>query len=388
MKLVALLFSILSSTLCISQKRDVDHKENFLLRGKVIGRDTGRLILRYIDYKSKWVRDTTYLKDGRFEFIGEIYEPTYATINGYSNYINFYDANDVGIFLEPTIQSISLVENDYEDAKMEGSKTQTEASFLKAQIDSVKLKTQDLSDELLKTKKELFSEKDDRLKILKKEKFDSLHKKLQPSNKEIDNVVISFISNYPDSYVSANRLYHLISTLSLDSAELLYNGLTDRIKNSKDGKWDSVEINKKKQNAIGVNAPDFNAKTTNGKRITLLEFKGKFVLLDFWASWCLPCREAIPSLKNLYRQYHLKGLEIITISIDKTTKAWQKAVREEKISNWYNVHSNEEISKNYINVNEPIPSQVLINRNGKIIWRSNNKNEILSLEQIISASLQ
>lgn len=97
--------------------------------------------------------------------------------------------------------------------------------------------------------------------------------------------------------------------------------------------------------------------------------KGKLVLLDFRASWCVPCREGIPVLKQYYDQYHSKGFEIVTISIDRRKSDWKEAVLEEKIPYFHNVLVNEEITKGYENVLLPIPSQILINREGIIIWK-------------------
>lgn len=387
MKLVSLILVLFSFTNGSSQNVQKNNDKIFYLEGHLDGRDTGFLILSYYNNKENWIQDTTYLEKGNFKFKGQISQPTYAVLKGYYKEINFEEVNYVGVFLEPTNQYISLMEDDYQNAKIEGSKTQKENALLIAQINDVKFKWKNLNDEFLKAKDEFLKEKDTTLKNKKGENADILFEKLQPSNKEIENVVISFISHYPNSYVSASMLFNPINDLSLDSSKLLYNKLTAKIKNSRDGKLLSEIILKKEQSEIGVNATNFNAVSIDAKKFSLHDLQGKFVLIDFWASWCIPCRETMPQLRKLYKQYHTKGFEIISISVDRNKTDWEEAVAEEKISNWYNVLVNEQINKNYENVHLPIPSNILINKSGKIIWKSNNKNNNNSLEGVLSAAL-
>lgn len=80
---------------------------------------------------------------------------------------------------------------------------------------------------------------------------------------------------------------------------------------------------------VGKPLPGFDLQTADGKSIKLSSVKGKVVLVDFWASWCMPCRAAIPHLKELYKQYHAKGFEIVSISIDQNSKAWKNAMLKE-----------------------------------------------------------
>ncbi len=132
-------------------------------------------------------------------------------------------------------------------------------------------------------------------------------------------------------------------------------------------------MEKKKKIKTGTILANFKAADINGQRISLSQFKGKYVLLDFWASWCVPCRKAMPHLKEVYNDYHSKGFEIITISIDDNRKNWEDAVKKEEISNWYNVIKNEETNKIFQAV-QFVPAQLLIDLTGRIIWNSNDDN--------------
>ncbi|MEO8416256.1 MAG: TlpA disulfide reductase family protein [Ginsengibacter sp.] len=381
MKLASLILLIFAFTTGYSQYLKKKQNEVFFLRGKVIGRDTGYIILRYTNSFEKWITDTTFLKKGKFEFTGKINQPTSAVIKGYPVEINFNEVNFVNFFLEPGQQHVLLVENDYENIKMEGSKTQNEYDILKKKIDSVNHLSKNLSNEVLQAKKDAVKYPDD---SIKKEKFDNLFNKLKPTFKTIEDVTISFISGNPNSYVSPYFLAIYLNSLPVDSAKLLYTQFTNRIQKSRSGKWVAEEINKKKQNSPGALAPNIKIEQINGQEISLSKLRGNIILLDFWASWCIPCRESIPGLKTLFNQYHSKGFEIVTISIDKKKADWEKAVEEEEISNWKNVLANEEINKNYGNVNQPIPSQILIDTNGIIIWPHNGTEQKVTLNEKLS----
>jgi thiol-disulfide isomerase/thioredoxin len=82
--------------------------------------------------------------------------------------------------------------------------------------------------------------------------------------------------------------------------------------------------------------PEISLKDTSGKIVKLSSLKGKIVLIDFWASWCGPCRRANKHLKELYSKYKDKGLEILSISVDESKPDWKKAIREDKTS-WLHV---------------------------------------------------
>jgi peroxiredoxin len=114
------------------------------------------------------------------------------------------------------------------------------------------------------------------------------------------------------------------------------------------------------QNAIDLSLPDLN-----GKMVSLSDMKGKIVLIDFWASWCGPCRHNNPRLIKLYNKYHGKGLEIYGVSLDEDVDSWKKAVLHDKLT-WVqviDVRGWEALSASQYGV-EMIPSSFLIDRQG------------------------
>ena len=93
--------------------------------------------------------------------------------------------------------------------------------------------------------------------------------------------------------------------------------MDNSLKESRYGKNIIEDIRKKENIRLGTQAPDFKATDLNQQTVTLSQFKGRsVVLMDFWASWCVPCRQSIPHLKTLYRKYHSKGFEVIAVWTD------------------------------------------------------------------------
>lgn len=148
----------------------------------------------------------------------------------------------------------------------------------------------------------------------------------------------------------------------------MYDELSVRVKNTTEGKTYGTLLQKLVSLMPGEQAPDFTAPDAEGKMIKLSSFRGKYVLLDFWASWCIPCRREFPWLKKVYAQYKSKGFEIIGYSIDNDKSLWLSAIDNEDVpwthlsllkgpddlvSQQYEVHS--------------VPSNWLIDPNGKII---------------------
>lgn len=124
----------------------------------------------------------------------------------------------------------------------------------------------------------------------------------------------------------------------------------------------------KAQVAVGDIAPEFSLRNAKDSLLSLSSLRGKVVLLDFWASWCAPCRAGNPGLVRLYNKYKSKGFEVLGVSIDSKKAAWLKAVAQDHIrykqvndpAGW-----NSPVAENY-GINQ-IPTSLLLDREGKII---------------------
>ena len=138
--------------------------------------------------------------------------------------------------------------------------------------------------------------------------------------------------------------------------------------------------------AEGKVAPAFSFPTTDGKRqLGPQDFKGKILVLDFWASWCGPCRAEIPNLKEAYKAFHGKGVEFLSVSIDKDEKAWRKAMTEENMP-WEQVQApgaGKEVMKQY--QFSGIPYILVLDKEGRIVGK-NLRDKALSakLQELVS----
>jgi peroxiredoxin len=153
--------------------------------------------------------------------------------------------------------------------------------------------------------------------------------------------------------------------------------LPDLIKNSVIGKYVSKKIEGAKAAAVNKTAPNFSQIASNGKEIGLENFKGKYVLLDFWASWCYPCRGEHPGFIKLYNQYKSKNFEIVSVSIDEDRKSWADAAKADGII-WTSIldikGSPEEIAVKY--GVQAIPVNFLIDPNGVIIAKNVDSKDL------------
>lgn len=153
-----------------------------------------------------------------------------------------------------------------------------------------------------------------------------------------------------------------------------YESFPENVKNSYYGKLVKEELYP--VGSLGQKVPEFTVVNKDGKEVKLNELiQGKqYILIDFWASWCAPCRKEIPNLKKQYELYKDKGFEIISISIDKDSKAWEKALQEENLA-WPNFRDIKENISALYKV-KAVPTMYLIDQNGIMIAENTRGEEL------------
>ncbi|TCC98520.1 TlpA disulfide reductase family protein [Pedobacter hiemivivus] len=197
---------------------------------------------------------------------------------------------------------------------------------------------------------------------------------------------IAFIKNHPEFLASALTLaLDVQNTMTDEELAALYQKLTPAVKNSQYGRMIQERFAETKKFGEGAVAIPFTKKDLNGKTVSLSDFKGKYVILDFWGSWCGPCRQNNPHMKDLYEKYKDKGVNIIGIANEKkgslaeNMKIWKEAVKEDNLP-WIQILNEEGIEQ--FNVTElygvnAFPTKILIGLDGKVIGRyigGNSKN--------------
>lgn len=181
-----------------------------------------------------------------------------------------------------------------------------------------------------------------------------------------------FVRENSNSIFGLMLLSELFSKQEMTSSEVtaLINGLGPKLATHKLATELKTSLDAKKMSEIGGTAPQFSAPTPTGEMLSLQDVLGKYTIIDFWASWCRPCRKENPNVVNVYNKYHDKGLNIISVSLDKAgqKERWLKAIKDDKMD-WYHVSNlrfwQDPIAKQY-NVRS-IPATFLLDDKGNII---------------------
>jgi peroxiredoxin len=203
------------------------------------------------------------------------------------------------------------------------------------------------------------------------------------SKKESRQVIIAtFIKNHPDSFVSLYALQNLSGpgTFIIDpnTVSPLFEQLSQSLRKTASCQLLDAEIQLARATALGSIAPEFVQSDTLDRAIALHSFRGNYVFIDFWASWCGPCRKENPALVYVYNQFSKSNFKIVGVSLDKSRKAWTSAIRKDKLS-WTNV-SDLKYWRNEVALRygvKTIPQNFLLNPDGRIVAR-NISAEILA----------
>lgn len=207
-------------------------------------------------------------------------------------------------------------------------------------------------------------------------------KELENINTKVSEYPLEFLKTHTDNYFSVSLIENILqnNASNVDKIESSFLLLDSDIQNSPYGKTvaSNIATTKKKYEGlamleIGKEAPDFTAPNPEGEEISLYGIRGKATIIDFWASWCGPCRRENPNVVKVYEKYHDKGLEIISVSLDKPGQKdnWMKAIKDDKL-NWHHVSNLkyfiDPVAQQY-NI-QSIPATFILDENGIIVAKS------------------
>jgi thiol-disulfide isomerase/thioredoxin len=195
-----------------------------------------------------------------------------------------------------------------------------------------------------------------------------------------DTVYAPFARNHPESPL-ALYILQLYAQDDPDAPVLrtIFDGLSPAVRGSKAGKGFDEKLTMTAKTSVGAIAMDFTQNDTLDKPVSLSSFRGKYVLLDFWASWCGPCRLENPTVVGAYAKYHSKGFAILSVSLDKAgdKEKGLKAIHADKLV-WTHV-SDLQFWNNAVAVKygvQSIPQNFLIDPQGKIIAKGLRGDEL------------
>jgi len=181
-----------------------------------------------------------------------------------------------------------------------------------------------------------------------------------------------FIAAHPNSYITPLAIYrHNQLTADNDKLEIMYNKLPATTKEASIGAYLATLIKENKKNPIGKPLANFTQADTSGKEISLASFKGKYVLIDFWASWCGPCRQENPNIVATYQKYKNKNFTVLGVSLDKAKAPWMDAIKADGLA-WTHVSDlrgwNNAVSQQFEIFS--IPQSFLLDPNGNVVGKN------------------
>ena len=222
------------------------------------------------------------------------------------------------------------------------------------------------------------------------EESEQMDKKKAVLKQQYADRMKAYCESHPDSYITLVQIRNRVRDDAVEDLEKDFRKLSSRMQASAAGKELEHAILAKKNSRVGVIAPDFTGMTPDGKTIKLSDYRGKYVLLDFWGSWCHACRYSHPHLLELFKKYHSCGLEFVNVASEyqkelaEKKKTWVKAIQEDGIEDFIHVLDTDEnrIVESYSI--QFFPTKILISPTGEIIARWDGTAETLdsTLEKI------
>ncbi|MCA1965962.1 MAG: AhpC/TSA family protein [Flavobacterium sp.] len=334
-------------------------KDNeFLISGTANGIENGKKVFVEIqDENGVIAKDTGVIENGKFELKGSTDNIDLGFIRIENEKIN------LPIILEEGKIKINIVKDSLQKSTIEG--TFNNDKFQKFNNESVAI--------LEKVKK---FEKENNPKMQKAltendtVTVNKIKKEYKNFQNDMNDYSKTFIKNNPDAFISVLLLENFLMREYIPATEIksFYDKLDKKLVNTKSAQNIKKTLDLMLAVVVGKPAPKFSAKSPEGKLISLDESLGKVTIVDFWASWCAPCRKENPNVVALYNEYHSKGLNIIGVSLDQDAKKWKDAIAKDNLS-WIHVSNlkywDEPIGKQY--GISSIPATFILDAKGNIV---------------------
>ena len=347
---------------------------NYTISGSIKNAE-GKKVYLYSGDRMSMRQDSTVVSNGAFTFKGNLDKPFVSgrIIVGPIS----YTSNPVmwEVALEPTQITFQSDYNNPDEAVINGGKTQDELNAMSRELAEFVKPLRQLNDEMYKG--------GDR---------DSLTKLMEPYQKQYAAYSSSFYRERTNSYFATRYLMMHMSRMSYDELKAAWDALDPKVQKYGDSAGEiAKELAVLAKVRPGSPAPDFTATDINGKQFTMSSLRGKVVIIDFWASWCGPCRKSNPHMRELYAKFHDRGLDFVFVSDDDTNPdKWRKAVEQDQLigDGYHHVlrgmkwdrskgmegmdHTNDISDKYAIHF---LPTKYLIDRNGNIVCKIGEESE-------------
>lgn len=352
-------------------------QNNFVINGNVksVKPEIEKVYISYASHGEN-VIDSVDVRNGKYRFDGLISEPTRIDLKAvYNKKLSVTPSMSrdlITVFIEPVSVEVNSLDS-FSNATILGSKSNLEFQKLQTAAKPYMKKSGGLLSEIAELKK---NGQQSALSVKEKQLE-------QTQNEMKENVYGRYIRQNPSSPIALFALQQYSGAIidNPTKVEALFDLLPEKTRMSPDGKRTQILLAFAKRADIGNPAPDFLQGDENGNPVSLKQFKGKYVLINFWASWCGPCRAQNPELIKLYNKYKSDGFEIVGISLDKPGEKdnWLNAIQEDNLT-WPQVTDlrfwNNGAARQYGVV--ALPQNFLIDKSGVIIAKNLKPEQLIS----------
>ena len=345
----------------------VEKKDQVKITGIVKGVDTGMVFLQKYDL-GKWVNtDSTKLVKGEFSFTGKVDLPEMWHIAMQEDQVV------IPVFVENAKIEVQIYPDSLEKSTIKGSAAQDIYQQYVTMNEAINKKMDDVYKAWKKAK-----EANDTLAMKRNDSISNL------LDLEIKKQLQDFIKTNNKTVVSPYLVMHNSWQFELPELEEVVHAMDTSLNTSQYMQALKKRVDILQHVSIGQIAPDFTMNDTTGKAVTLSALKGKVLLVDFWASWCGPCRAENPNVLKAYKAFNKKGFDVLGVSFDQNHEKWMKAVKDDNLP-WTHISDlkgwGNAAGKLY-GVNS-IPANVLLDKDQKIIARNLRGEDLINkLEEI------
>lgn len=344
----------------------------YTLQGEIAAPDGTKVYL--LSFGDAPTKDSTTVQNGRFTFKGRVAEPTWYGLRLPA--VKRY----AGLFIENHPLTVQLPAEAQAAPLVQGSATQDEYATYDKQWKAITMKAGPIYEMLQKATPAGAKEASPEAR----KEADARFAALEAESKQIAE---AYVQAHPNSVVAASVVqWRFVDFPNYDEASKLYKQLGPVAKASQPGRSIGKFMTTYDRTAIGTR-PDFAQADVNGKQVKLSDFRGKYVLVDFWASWCGPCRAENPNVKAMYDKYHGQGFEVLGVSLDGKKEPWVKAIETDGLA-WTQL-SDLQGWKNAVALQygiAAVPQNFLVDPQGKVIAKNLRGEELQTkLAQLFTA---